>query len=141
MKETEFKADLLVERPIKLDLLVERPIKLDDEPYIIIPADRSYVQILDYKIEDYGDLESFVEDLRAWKKYKEDKDYYNNQIDELYNIIESRDRTINDLESENRRVVNAINELREYMLDVDHKMGWQYANKLDELLGIDVIED
>ena len=27
-----------------------------------------------------------------------------------------------------------INELREYMLDIDYKMGWQYANKLDKLL-------
>ena len=33
-----------------------------------------------------------------------DKEYYNQKINELYNIIESRDRNINDLEKENREL-------------------------------------
>lgn len=34
------------------------------------------------------------------------------------------------------RLNNIIDDLREYMLDIDYKMGWQYAEYLDELLGI-----
>lgn len=34
------------------------------------------------------------------------------------------------------RLNKIIDDLREYMLDIDYKMGWQYAEYLDELLGI-----
>lgn len=72
-----------------------KPIEVNDEPYIVIPADRSYVQILDYKIEDYGDLESFVEDLRKWKN-DESKVFYNQQISELYRIIDNYEGIVRD---------------------------------------------
>lgn len=37
---------------------------------------------------------------------------------------------------EKDQLSNIIDDLREYMLDIDYKMGWQYAEYLDELLGI-----
>ena len=78
-------------------VLFERPLEVnaDEKPYIIIPADRSYIQILDYKIEDYGDLESFVEDLRKWKN-DESKEFYNKQINELYRIIDNYEGIVRD---------------------------------------------
>lgn len=39
-------------------------------------------------------------------------------------------------DKEIKRLNKVINDLREYMLDIDYKMGWQYAEYLDELLGI-----
>lgn len=67
---------------------------MDEKPVIFIPADRSYVQFLDYKIEGYRDLETFVEDLQRFKN-DEVRKFYNQQINELYNIIEQKDGIIN----------------------------------------------
>lgn len=39
-----------------------------------------------------------------------------------------------ELLKENKQLKSIIYELREYMLDIDYKMGWQYAEYLDKLL-------
>lgn len=44
------------------------------------------------------------------------------------------DTTITKLQQENKQLKSIIYELREYMLDIDYKMGWQYAEYLNKLL-------
>lgn len=44
------------------------------------------------------------------------------------------DTTITKLQQENKQLKSIIYELREHMLDIDYKMGWQYAEYLNKLL-------
>lgn len=44
------------------------------------------------------------------------------------------DTTITKLQQENKQLKSIIYELREYMLDIDYKMGCQYAEYLNKLL-------
>lgn len=44
------------------------------------------------------------------------------------------DTTITELQQENKQLKSIIYELREHMLDIDYKMGWQYVEYLDRLL-------
>ena len=45
------------------------------------------------------------------------------------------------LKKENKQLKSIIYELREYMLDIDYKMGWQYVEYLDRLLPEKILKE
>lgn len=57
-----------------------------------------------------------------------------NDNKELINYVASILCEIDDLQQENNKFKKIIDNLREYMLDIDYKMGWQYAEYLNKLL-------
>ena len=58
-------------------------------------------------------------------------------IDQLETLgIRKLAKMVLEQQDEISRLNKIIDDLREYMLDIDYKMGWQYAEYLDELLGI-----
>ena len=45
------------------------------------------------------------------------------------------------LKKENKQLKSIIYELREYMLDIDYKMGWEYVEYLDRLLPEKILKE
>lgn len=45
------------------------------------------------------------------------------------------------LKKENKQLKSIIYELREHMLDIDYKMGWQYVEYLDRLLSEKILKE
>lgn len=45
------------------------------------------------------------------------------------------------LKKENKQLKSIIYELREHMLDIDYKMGWQYVEYLDRLLPEKILKE
>lgn len=45
------------------------------------------------------------------------------------------------LQQENKQLKSIIYELREYMSDIDYKMGWQYVEYLDRLLPEKILKE
>ena len=81
----------------------------------------------EFKIgENVRIVEVFEENYKA--EYLDGSDYWFVEDPEIELAKE------NELQQRIDKYEKVINELREYMLDIDYKMGWQYANKLDELL-------
>ena len=48
---------------------------------------------------------------------------------------------IKQLQQENKQLKSIIYELREYMLDIDYKMGWEYVEYLDRLLPEKILKE
>lgn len=45
------------------------------------------------------------------------------------------------LKKENKQLKSIIYELREYMLDIDYRMGWEYVEYLDRLLPEKILKE
>lgn len=45
------------------------------------------------------------------------------------------------LQQENKQLKSIIYELREHMLDIDYKMGWEYVEYLDRLLPEKILKE
>lgn len=108
---------------------------MEEKPIMFIPADKSYIQILDYKIEGYKDFETFIEDLQRFKN-DEVKKFYNQQINELYNIIEQKDEIINDY-------ISLVSSMRKTIQLFDHRLNVadQYLESRKENLCVDHYND
>lgn len=63
---------------------------------------------------------------------------YEDQLKEQLRLIDKDNRNLQTeniyLREENQKYKNIINKIREYMSDIDYKMGWQYVEYLDKLL-------
>ena len=53
---------------------------------------------------------------------------------DVYNWVAEDELKIDKLQQENEQLKSIIYELREHMLDIDYKMGWEYVEYLDRLL-------
>lgn len=87
-------------------------------------------------LEPHNDYTSefTYKDQKILYKYIKQLQQENEQLRQDYAQIVSNNCDYLLLEQENKQLKSIIYELREHMLNIDYKMGWQYAEYLDRLL-------
>ncbi|MBR6641723.1 MAG: hypothetical protein IKL08_05985 [Clostridia bacterium] len=101
---------------VKMPTNILTPTTMEQEkPLIFIPNDRSYVQLLDYKIEGFKDFESFCEYLKHVRDLERENESLKNKLKELQFDL---DDFIKELELK----------IQESMLDKDAYEGFTYVS-------------
>ena len=88
-----------------------------------------------YDGDDFIPLWEWINQLQQENKIlKENAEHNDKVVDKVNweNIL---------LKKENKQLKSIIYELREYMLDIDYKMGWEYVEYLDRLLPEKILKE
>lgn len=87
----------------------------------------------EYTINYYKTEKGHRKRLAQQKRYREKKKLIK-ENEKLKNDKMELLKNVDILQKENQHLKIVLHNLREYMLDIDYKMGWQYVNYLDNLL-------
>lgn len=93
MDPYEFERKLVHEEIMSSGGITGNKLKKEDvmETLIDIPADRSYLKILDYEIRGHGDLEEFLKDLKECKDAQHRWNELRDWLDDRINCVVSVD--------------------------------------------------
>ena len=104
--------------------------KEDYNKYYIQGSDH-YLIPKDVFMELFNEMESWREENKILRKNAENNDKVVDKVN-WENML---------LKKENKQLKSIIYELREHMLDIDYKMGWQYVEYLDRLLPEKILKE